>query len=403
MKKIIPLVLALTMCVAVLSGCQSSELKAYSDDQSASGETTQKDYTPSFESYDADEVMMTINGIDVTWRELFYWYYYDVSNLETYYGAISDWDAATPVNADKNYRDYVLENGLDVVKHYCALESKAAEMGIELSETDKADIQARWDSNVQTYGNGDEAEFIKYLEGLFLSKDLYNHINEVSTLYTVMKAEMYGANGEKLSEEEVLNKAEEMGYMRAKHIFLSTTDESGTALSDEAKAEKKAQLQTMLDELKGISDSTELEARLDELATQSSEDTGLQYYTDGYTFTEGDMDQKFDAAVAATEVGKLYPEIVESSMGYHIVMRLPLSTTAAVEYSSQDAYYCLPYYVSEDMFASLTDSWADESEVALTKTYKKMNIAKVFEKATVKAVATDGASPTNSDTGSSAS
>lgn len=396
MKKIVPLVLALSMCVALLSGCQSSELKAYSDDTTASGETTQKDYTPCFESYEPDEVMMTIDGIDVTWRELFYWYYYDVSNLESYYGEITDWDAASPADSEQSYREYVVSSALDVVKHYCALEKKAADMGITLSDADKAEIQSRWDTNVQTYGSGDESAFVEYLEGLFLSKDLYNHINEVSTLYTLMKTEMYGANGEKLSADEVLDKAEEMGYMRAKHIFLSTTDDSGNALSDEDKTAKKAQLQTMLDELKKITEPAKLEARLDELAKQSSEDTGLQYYTEGYTFTEGDMDEKFDAAVAATEVNALYPEIVESSMGYHIVMRLPLSTTAAVEYTSEDAFYSLPYYVAEEMFASLTDSWAEESEVELTKTYKKMDIAKVFKKATVKASATNSGNASSS-------
>lgn len=388
MKRISALLIAAFMCIGLLSACQSSELQAYTGEEDAetSNETTQKDYTACFESYDPDEVMLTINGIDVTWRELFYFYQYNVSSLEYYYGDITDWDDTSLFDGEQSYRDYVLENGLETVKHYCALESKAKDMGVELSDEAKAEIEERWTSNVESYGEGDEEAFIKYLEESFLSKELYDHINEISALYECMLDETYGTNGEKLTEAEVLDKAEEMGYMRAKHIFVSSFDDEQNELSEEEKTEKKAQLQTLLDELSAISDPKQIEARLDELASEHSEDPGLEYFPDGYTFMEGDMDDAFETAVAETEENKIYPEVVESSMGYHIILRLPLSTTAVVESSGEGENLSLPHYVAENMFGSMTDGWAEESEVVYSKTYEKMDIVKVFSK--VKTIST---------------
>ena len=390
MKKTLALVIAVIICIGLFAACQSSTLEAYTDEgdaaaatDNAATDTTEDettDYTPSFESYAPDKVMMTINGIDVTWRELFYWYYYDVSSLAYYYGEITDWDDTSLFNGEKSYRDYVTSNALETVKHYCALESKAAEMGIELTDEDRATIDERWNSNVETYGGGDEAAFVEYLGTLFLDKDLYNHINEISALYDRMLVETYGADGSKLTDEQILDKAAEMGYYRAKHIYLSFNDAENNALTDEQKAANKAKLQTILDQLKTITDPTALEAKIDEYSAEISEDPGKDYYPDGYTFLSGDLDATFEAAVAEVGESELYPEVVESSMGYHIIYRMPLSTTAAVEASGEDTYYTLAHFVAQNMFESLADQWAEESEVEYTKAYNNMDIAKVFSK-----------------------
>ena len=122
-SKLLSFVLAGTVCLSLFAGCQSSKLGSYSADEakaspSPSAEaitTATKEYTPCYESYKPDEVMLTVNGIDVTWGELFYWYEYDVSNIESNYGAITDWDADCAFVPGKTYREYVMENALDTV------------------------------------------------------------------------------------------------------------------------------------------------------------------------------------------------------------------------------------------------------------------------------------------------
>ena len=389
--KLIPFVLAVSVCLGLFAGCQSSELHSYSEEattdtagtEAADTTETAKDYTPAYEAYDPDEVMLTVNGIDVTWGELFYWYEYDVSSIENYYGDITDWDAECSFAEGKTNREYVMETALDTVKHYCALESKAKELGVELTEQDEADLQTTWQNNVDSYGNGDEATFIEYLEKAFLTKDLYDHINKVSKLYERLLDEKYGVNGVKLGEDEVVSKAEELGYVRAKHILLSTVDDSKAALPDDQIAEKKATAESLLAELKGITDKTKLEARFDELVAEYSEDPGADYYTDGYTFQSGagTMDTTFETAVLGLGEYEI-SEVVESDYGYHIILRLPLKSTAAVEYTSETESTPLSYYVAQNLFGAETDSWAEASTVEYTKTYEKMDIGEVFSKAT---------------------
>ena len=388
--KLLTIVLAGSLCLGLFAGCQSSKLGSYTEDAAAASASpeasdtaeTTKDYTPAYESYDPDEVMLSVNGIDVTWGELFYWYQYDVSNIENYSGDITDWDAECSFAAGKTNREYVVENALDTVKHYCALQSKADVRGRVLTDADKAELQTVWENNVTSYGNGDEATFIEYLEKAFLSKDLYDHINEVSMLYERMQENMFGANGEKISESEVLEKAEGMGYVRAKHILISSTDDSGATLPDDQLAANKATAESIIKELKGITDTTALEARFDELIAEYSDDPGATYYTDGYTFVSGDgsYDSTFDATVTALGDYEL-SDIVETDYGYHIILRLPLKASAAVEYTSETEMTTLAYYVAQEMFTAETDNWAEESTVEFTKTYNKMDIADVFSKA----------------------
>lgn len=389
--KLIPIVLAATLCLSLLAGCQSSELHSLSEktpeESAASTNTTDtkgttKDYTPAYKSYDPDEVMFTVNGTEVTWRELFYWYEYDVSNIENNNGDITDWDAEYSGANGKTYREYVTENALSTIKNYCALESKAKDMGVTLTDEDKANIQTIWQNNVNSYGNGDEKAFTEYLEKQFLPKTLYDRINELSALYQRMFVSMFGEKGEKLSEDEVVQKATEMGYVRAKHILLKTKDDSGTALPEDQIAAKKATIDKLLTELKGITDQTKLEARFDELIKANSEDTGSAYFTDGYTFVSGggSMEANFDTAVA--KLGEYeVSDVVETNYGYHIILRLPLKATAAVEMKSETESTPLSYYVAQEMFGADTENWANESKVEYTKAYEKMDIANIFSKA----------------------
>ena len=388
--KLIPVVLAAAVCLGLFAGCQSSTLRSFSEDAAAEPSpattdtaSTAKDYTPAYAAYDPDEVMLSVDGIDVTWGELFYWYEYDVSNMESYYGDITDWDAESGVAEGKTNREYVMENALDTVKHYCALESKAKDLGISLSEEDKATLETIWQNNVTSYGNGDEAAFIEYLEKNFLTKNIYDHINEVSMLYDLVLKNKYGANGEKLSEAEVVQKAADLGYVRAKHILISTKDDADTTLTGDALTEKKTTADNILKELKSITDKQALAARFDELLAEYGEDTGATYYPDGYTFMEGSnsFDSTFEEATTSLGENAL-SDVVQTDFGFHIILRLPLKATAVVEYTSESEQATLAYYVSQALFGAETDKWTDESKVEYTKTYNDMDIATVFAKST---------------------
>ena len=389
-SKLIPLFLVASVCIGILTGCQSSKLHSLSEDlakESASPDATEnpqtaKDYSPCFESYDSDEVMLSVNGIDVTWDELFYWYVNDVTTIENYFGEILDWDAECNLNKEKTNREFVMGDALDIVKQYSSVQSKAKDMGVSLTDEDKATLQSDWENNVQSYGNGDEAAFIEYLKKLYLSKDMYDKINQVNLLYNRLFESMFGANGEKLSENEVVEKAADMGYVRVKNILIMTKDDTNTTLPEDQLKEKKATAEKILSELKGTSDKAALEKRFDELMAEYGEDPGMEYNTDGYTFLPGNgiMIENFEKA--ATELDEYgLSEIVETDYGYHIILKLPLRASATALYSSDSSQNTLAYYIAQEMMSSQTKSWADESKVEFSKTYEKMNIADVFSKA----------------------
>ena len=67
----------------------------------------------------------------------------------------------------------------------------------------------------------------------------------------------------------------------------------------------------------------ELLKRFRELKDQYCEDTGKTAYPDGYTFTPGTMVSVFEDTVNALKDFEV-SEPVQSSYGYHIIMRLPL-------------------------------------------------------------------------------
>lgn len=405
MTKRIYMLIAVAASIFLLAGCQSSQLLSYSgtllDDQSAdmNEEQTEEtaapeegdsletlpedgaegDYTAAYNAYPRKETMMTVDGMSITWDELFYWYIYDVSNMESYFGDITDWDAPCGLDSSLTNREYVMQSALDTIKQYSALQKKAKDMGVELNEVDKVMLDANWQQNVINYGNGDEQAFIDYMATVYLSKDVYTKVNEISALYQRVFEEMYGADGEKLDQKKVTEEGSELGYMRAKHILLATTDYTNTKLPDAQISKKKNRAKEILAELSAIKDSAEREARMDALIDSEGEDPGTAYYKDGYTFLPGRMTEAFEEAV--TDLGEYQlSSIVETEYGYHIIMRLPLAADTIVEQLSETEFWTLRQMIAQGEFTSITDGWASEAVVEFTEAYNTMDLAVVFAK-----------------------
>lgn len=388
--KTISLLLVMAVCLLLFAGCQDAKLHSYTEDLLAEQgdevieETpaveesqTPKDYSSAYNYFPIEQVILTVDGVDITWGELFYWYIYDVSNLESYFGEITDWDADCAFYPTKTYREYVTDNAIDSLKHYCALERKAADIGVELSDIDKTMIKAKWDENVLNYGDGDEQAFIDYMAQGYLSKTTYDHINYVNALYSKMLQELFGEKGEKISDADLYEVAADLGYVRVKHILISTVDETGAELSEEQLAEKEKRANEIQAELASISDPAAREARLDQLISSEGEDPGVAYYTDGYTFTSGAMAQEFEEAAFALEENEI-SQVVKTGYGYHILMRLPLDRNAAVEYQSETEYTTLGSYVAQEMFVAESESWAKQAAVETTEAYDNLDLAAVF-------------------------
>ena len=169
-------------------------------------------------------------------------------------------------------------------------------------------------------------------------------------------------------QEDLAVYAADQNYITADHILLSTKDlTTGEALTDEQKAEKKAlaeEIKQKLDACEG--DIDELTALFQELADQYSEDPGRETYPTGYTFTTGSMVQEFEDAAYALSEGEV-SEVVESSLGYHILLRLPLDKSAAAD------------EVREEYFTNFIAEQVDAAAMATSADYDKLDPQTIYE------------------------
>ena len=166
----------------------------------------------------------------------------------------------------------------------------------------------------------------------------------------------------------------------AKHILFKTTDDDGNALPDEEKAAKYKSAEAALAQL-DAADPSDVPGLFDTLMNEDSEDSGLALFPDGYLFQSGDMMTEFEDAVTGLEEGQ-YSGIVETSYGYHIIMRLPVDVEATpVQYSQYLSYgytYPLRYILASDRQASILSGLSENMDVEQSDIYKSLSLSQIF-------------------------
>lgn len=278
-----------------------------------------------------DAIVASVDGNGASADLIAYWTGYNVSYLDSYMqyytGAAFDWDYT--FEDGTRITDYVKSNVLASVKQNLVLENLAEEYGAALTDEQKAAIEASDQTYIDQYGS--EEAFEAELNKLGMRRETYDRVSASNYLYQNLY-QLYNTEGSKLyaSDEELALYAAEKNYITADHILLTTKDTAtGEALSDEEKAEKKALAEELAEKLKNYT-GDDLASYFAQLADEYSEDPGRETYPTGYTFTTGAMVPEFEAAAYALAEGAV-SEIVESSFGYHILLRLPLDKAAAAD------------------------------------------------------------------------
>ena len=174
---------------------------------------------------------------------------------------------------------------------------------------------------------------------------------------------MYGATGELLPEEDAVAYVKDSGYLYAKHILFKTVDNDRQPLSDEEIAEKKAEAEAVLAELRACTPE-ELPERFDALMKQYSEDTGMLAYPDGYYFVSGQMVPSFEEAVLSLEENGL-SDLVESDYGYHIIYCPPMRADHIMEYDNNNTPYNIRSYAAARLFDITASEWFTAAEDAI--------------------------------------
>lgn len=329
--------------------------------------------------YDGDTVVATVNGTEVTWKLCYYLIASMTSQFIRYTMAIPDFTTDT---GDGTTLQDAMREALEArMKYYTVPAAEADKRG--LAETVDAEVETQWNSIVEQYGGVDA--LMEAMESAYLDEPTYRLLLRSNAAFNAIMEDTYGANGEKLSEADVLAWANDNNYVRCKHILFLTKNDDGTDMTDEEKAEVRKEAETTLEELRALeSDRETMMARFDERMAEA-DDPGMTNFPDGYIFTDDQMVQEFEdgaRALADYEIS----DIVESSYGYHIILRLPLDPDGKT--LSQDSgtgdYMTLRADAANELFNNLLIDWINNAEVEWKGDFGTMDYNELFEEPAAK-------------------
>ena len=323
--------------------------------------------------YDGSAVVATVNGREVTWKLYYYLLGSLTSQFINYTMAIPDF--STDVGDGTTLQDALRETLEARMKYYTVPLIEAEARG--LTETVNAEVETQWQNVVEQYGGVDA--LMEAIESAYLDEPTYRTLLSSNAAFNAIMENSYGLNGEKLSDEDVLAWANDNDYLRCKHILFLTENDDGTDMTDEEKAEIRKEAEAALEELRALeSDREALLARFDELMADA-DDPGMTTFPDGYTFTSGQMVQEFEdgtRALADYEIS----DIVESSYGCHIILRLPLDPEGKT--LSQDSgtgdYMTLRADAANELFNAMLLDWIDTAEVEWQGDFGTMDYNELF-------------------------
>ena len=291
------------------------------------------DYTAIRALHGADETAITLGDETLDWgffvdflrtNGMQYEDYF--RQMGAYYGIAADWNGSTGDGSGQTYAQALLTDTRETLASFMAIHTFAKEQGVSLDEEAQKALEPE-QMAVDICGEGATLEQLADTleEGSHMTIDGFRYYSEAVGLYSALYEKLYGAQGEKLSEEEIVKTLEDEGYVSAHHILFMTIDPmTGKELEEKEIAEKLETANRLVAELRAIKDTEELVKRFKELKDEYCEDTGKTQYPDGYTYTPQTMVAEFEDTVTGQKEYEI-SDPVKTSYGYHIIMRLPLS------------------------------------------------------------------------------
>ncbi|HJC40007.1 MAG TPA: peptidylprolyl isomerase [Candidatus Intestinimonas pullistercoris] len=288
-----------------------------------------------------DTVLLTVDGAEVTAEELLYW----VCSFADQYAALGMSDLSMDMGDGQTLGDYYLESAIQTATLYQVVENHAQELELGWSEANQTaydqDVAGMKDSVAQQYGLDPEAdaaavgtEYIRLLSYMGLSEEGFLQVNQPIYLYDNLLTGLYGPEGTEPPDAQGLADA---GILHAKHILVRAepvTAEDGT-VTDDGMAAALTEAQGLYDQLMAAEDPAAL---FDTLMTEHTDDVdsygNINGGTEGYTFGPGEMVQEFYDGAAALAEGEISAPI-QSTYGYHIILRLSADNEAGYEKYAQ--------------------------------------------------------------------
>lgn len=370
-RKITALLLAVILMLGAFSACGNSEEEENSGDVSAqqpaiSGET----------------VVATAAGKDITWGQVCYWMFYQMSEYYNQYSTTPN--LSVEISEGYTYGDFMLETAVDRMVRFRAIEKYAEDNGIELVTADTAGVDEYVKNMIERYGS--EEAYEQAAARMNTTTADVRLIQELSVLSQRVYKTLYGPEGDKLPEDALADYAETNGFVMAKMILFLKIDETGTALEEDAIAAAKAGAESVVEELtaweNGASGDYATEEELfTALMNDLSEDTGLEYFPDGYIIGPEDLSPDLYDAVAALEEGKV-SGVVETDTCFAVAMRIPFDYDITPYcYKSYAAYgydYSFRQLAASSLYEEQVQGWIEDAAVEKLPVLAEVDAAAYF-------------------------
>lgn len=312
---------------------------------------------------DGSATMVTVNGEEVSTDLYLYWLAYDTYYwsymTNYYYGTQLDFTQTTD-DAGTTMADYLKDDARNIVVRYTILHQKALSEKCDLTDDQKKEFEEKMDSYKKSLGSSGSS-YEDVLKSYGINSDTFEFVNKCSLGYYYDNLEAKLVTDP--TDEDMDTYISDNDLYLAKHILLRTTEEDVTnddgsvTTADDYNKKAKETAEDLLAQIKASSDPL---TTFDDLMNQYSEDTGLQNYPDGYSFTSGDMDENFETAVKALDFNEV-SDIVTTSYGYHIILRLDPDTDELRE-----------KYKDAKMDEQL-QSWIDAADVTTADAYDSLD------------------------------
>ena len=325
MKKLVSLILALTMVLTMAAGCGNTQNDPAKEVGSEIIPTVFYDIT----GIPHDKIVMTVGDIQVPAELYFYWVCYVCSSLEYnimseysnygMYGNCIDRETMT-VDWTSNYAnmplmEYALAQAEETIKYYMSIEELAAEKNAGLNTANQVDMENNYRNAVAEMGGGDEFE--NYLKMLGITRENFDRISAASYLYMNLLDMVFQEGSDLYLEDEDYN----LYATYADHILIATQDmKNGEQLTQQKMVEKYQIADDLLQQIRAAEDPI---AKFEELANEYSEDPGRESNPTGYIYTAGAMVEEFEEAAAMLKPGEI-SEPIQSDYGWHIILRRDL-------------------------------------------------------------------------------
>lgn len=315
-----------------------------------------------------DTILATSNGYAITAAEVFPLVAAELDNLYEWsmYG-LGDIPWGEEIEGGP-FETVTLRNALELALLYQIIFQVAKDEGISLPQDFHDSLQEYLDGILDELG-GNETHYQYVLWQAMVTEEQYKGNSQANELYNMIFDKYFSEGGTRAPDDAtLLQYMAEQGYYSVKHILISTNDDEGNQYNAAEKAKALAKAQGILADLQASKDlATDFHTQM----LAYSEDPGSHSSPEGYTATLGQMVTEFETASLLLEENTM-SAIVESSFGYHIIYRLPLTPTDSVrsEYASEEAI-------------AMQEQWLADNPLVIHDLFHQIDLQQFYRNLTV--------------------